>query len=139
MEKEPVIEKEPIIEFKGVTKSFDVRTILDKVDFKIYEGEVTTLIGLSGTGKSVTLKHIIGLLKPDEGQILYRGKPIDQMSKKEWNEYIGQISYMFQNNALFDSLTVFENVALPLRQTTHLGKKEIAEKVMAAIEQTELT
>jgi phospholipid/cholesterol/gamma-HCH transport system ATP-binding protein len=133
------MEKEPIIEFKGVTKRFDVRTILDKVDFKIYEGEVTTLIGLSGTGKSVTLKHIIGLLKPDEGQVLYRGQPIDQMSKKEWNAYIGQISYMFQNNALFDSMTVFENVALPLRQTTNLGKKEIAEKVMASIEQTELT
>jgi phospholipid/cholesterol/gamma-HCH transport system ATP-binding protein len=133
------MEKEPIIEFKGVTKTFDVRTILDKVDFKIYEGEVTTLIGLSGTGKSVTLKHIIGLLKPDEGQVLYRGKPIDKMSRKEWNAYIGQISYMFQNNALFDSMTVFENVALPLRQTTRLGKKEIAEKVMASIEQTELT
>jgi len=133
------MEKEPIIEFKGVTKRFDVRTILHKVDFKIYEGEVTTLIGLSGTGKSVTLKHIIGLLKPDEGQVLYRGQPIDQMSKKEWNEYIGQVSYMFQNNALFDSMTVVENVALPLRQTTHLGKKEIEDKAMASIEQTDLT
>ena len=133
------MEKQPIIEFRGVTKRFDVRTILDKVDFQIYEGEVTTLIGLSGTGKSVTLKHIIGLLKPDEGQILYRGKPIDQMSKKEWNDYIGQISYMFQNNALFDSLTIIENVSLPLRQTTKMKKKEIAEKALAAIEQTELT
>ena len=133
------MEKEPIIEFKGVTKRFDVRTILEKVDFKIYEGEVTTLIGLSGTGKSVTLKHIIGLLKPDEGQVLYRGQPIDQMSKKEWNEYISQVSYMFQNNALFDSMTVVENVALPLRQTTHLGKKEIEDKAMASIEQTDLT
>ena len=133
------MEKQPIIEFKGVTKRFDTRTILDRVDFQIFEGEVTTLIGLSGTGKSVTLKHIIGLLKPDEGQILYRGKPINKMNKKEWNAYIGQISYMFQNNALFDSMTVFENVALPLRQTTHLNKKEIADKVMNAIDQTELT
>jgi len=133
------MEKEPIIEFKGVTKRFDVRTILHKVDFKIYEGEVTTLIGLSGTGKSVTLKHIIGLLKPDEGQVLYRGQPIDQMSKKEWNEYISQVSYMFQNNALFDSMTIVENVSLPLRQTTHLGKKEIEDKAMASIEQTDLT
>jgi phospholipid/cholesterol/gamma-HCH transport system ATP-binding protein len=133
------MEKEPIIEFKGVTKRFDVRTILDKVDFKIYEGEVTTLIGLSGTGKSVTLKHIIGLLKPDEGQVLYRGQPIDQMSKKEWDAYMGSISYMFQSNALFDSMTVVENVALPLRQTTHMGKKEITDKAMASIEQTELT
>ncbi|UCE51746.1 MAG: ATP-binding cassette domain-containing protein, partial [Desulfobacterales bacterium] len=119
------MEKQPIIEFKGVTKKFDVRTILNRVDFEIYEGDVTTLIGLSGTGKSVTLKHIIGLLKPDEGQILYRGKPIDQMNKREWNAYISQVSYMFQNNALFDSMTVFENVALPLRQTTKLSKKEI--------------
>jgi len=94
---------------------------------------------LSGTGKSVTLKHIIGMLKPDEGQILFRGKPIDKMSKTEWNEYIGQISYMFQNNALFDSLTVFENVAMPLKYTTKLKKKEIAEKAMARIEQTDLT
>jgi phospholipid/cholesterol/gamma-HCH transport system ATP-binding protein len=133
------MEKQPIIEFKGVTKRFDVRTILERVDFEIYEGDVTTLIGLSGTGKSVTLKHIIGLLKPDEGQILYRGQPIDHMSKREWNEYISQVSYMFQNNALFDSMTVFENVALPLRQTTKLGKKEIEDKVLASIEQTELS
>jgi phospholipid/cholesterol/gamma-HCH transport system ATP-binding protein len=101
------MEKEPLIEFQKVTKRFDTRTILDQVDLKIYEGEVTTIIGLSGTGKSVTLKHIIGLLLPDEGQILYRGKPLEQMTKAEWNEYIGQISYMFQNNALFDSMTVF--------------------------------
>jgi len=133
------MEKQPIIEFKGVTKRFDTRTILDRVDFQIFEGEVTTLIGLSGTGKSVTLKHIIGLLKPDEGQVLYRGKPINEMSKKEWNAYISQLSYMFQNNALFDSMTVFENVALPLRQTTRMSKKEIEKKALASIEQTELS
>jgi phospholipid/cholesterol/gamma-HCH transport system ATP-binding protein len=86
----------------------------------------------------VTLKHIIAMLKPDEGQILYRGKPIDQMSKKEWNDYIGQISYMFQNNALFDSMTVYENVALPLKYTTKLKKKEIEQKAMARIEQTDI-
>jgi phospholipid/cholesterol/gamma-HCH transport system ATP-binding protein len=132
-------QREPIIEFKGVSKTFGTRNILNRIDFSIYEGEVTTLIGLSGTGKSVTLKHIIGMLKPDEGQILYRGKPIDQMSKKEWNDYIGQISYMFQSNALFDSMTVFENVAMPLKYTTKLKKKEIEEKAMARIDQTELT
>jgi phospholipid/cholesterol/gamma-HCH transport system ATP-binding protein len=131
--------REPLIEFKGVSKSFGNRNILNRIDFSIYEGEVTTLIGLSGTGKSVTLKHIIGMLKPDEGRILYRGKPIDQMSKKEWNEYIGRISYMFQNNALFDSMTVFENVAMPLKYTTKLKKKQIEQKAMARIEQTELT
>jgi len=132
-------QREPIIEFRGVSKTFGTRNILNSIDFSIYEGEVTTLIGLSGTGKSVTLKHIIGMLKPDEGQILYRGKPIDQMSKKEWNDYIGQISYMFQNNALFDSMTVYENVAMPLKYGTNLSKQEIDKKVMARIEQTELS
>ena len=131
--------REPLIEFKKVVKAFGDRTILDGVDLSIYEGEVTTLIGLSGTGKSVTLKHIIGMLKPDSGQILYRGKAIDQMDKKEWNDYIGKISYMFQSNALFDSMTVLENVVLPLKYTTKLSKKEIEKRAMARIEQTELT
>ena len=92
-----------LIEFKDVTKRFGDRTILSGVNLKIYEGEVTTIIGKSGTGKSVLLKHIIGLLRPDEGSILFRGKRIDKMAKAERNEYLGQISYMFQNNALFDS------------------------------------
>lgn len=133
------MEKQPLIEFKEVTKRFDSRTILQGVNLKLYEGEVTTLIGLSGTGKSVTLKHIIGLLKPDEGQILFRGKPLAHMTKTEWNHYLSQISYMFQHNALFDSMSVFENVALPLRQTTRKKQKEIENMVMARIEQTELT
>jgi phospholipid/cholesterol/gamma-HCH transport system ATP-binding protein len=130
---------EPLIEFKNVTKGFGSRTILERVNFKIYEGEVTTLIGKSGAGKSVLLKHIIGLLKPDQGCILFRGKPLEKMSGSEWNDYIGQISYMFQNNALFDSMTVFDNIALPLRENTRLNKPQINEKVMSRIEQTELT
>jgi len=133
------MERQPLIEFHNVIKSFGERTILNGVSFKIYEGEVTTIIGLSGTGKSVTLKHIIGLLKPDSGEILYQGKPINRMSRQEWNGYIGRISYMFQNNALFDSMTVFENVALPLKRTTKLNRKEIEKKVMTRIEQAELT
>ena len=127
-----------MIEFKEVTKSFGERTILKGISLRIHEGHVTTIIGKSGTGKSVLLKHIIGLLTPDEGTILFRGKDIGQMSGVEWNEYTARISYMFQNNALFDSLTVFENIALPLRQTTNLGKKEIDRKVMARIVQAEL-
>jgi len=129
----------PLIEFKNVTKRFDGRTVLDRINLKIYEGHVTTIIGKSGVGKSVLLKHIIGLLTPEEGRILFRGKPIDELKKKEWDRYRSQISYMFQNNALFDSMTVFENIALPLRQTTNLRKKEIDTKVMARIEQTELS
>jgi phospholipid/cholesterol/gamma-HCH transport system ATP-binding protein len=129
----------PIIEFKNVTKRFGKRTILDRVNLRIHEGQVTTLIGKSGEGKSVLLKHIIGLLRPEEGRILYRGEPIEKMNRKEWNAYLGQISYMFQNNALFDSKTVYENVAMPLRKYTKLSKKQVREKVMTRIEQTELT
>ena len=129
----------PIIEFKNVTKRFGKRTILDRVNLQIHEGHITTIIGKSGEGKSVLLKHIIGLLKPEEGSVLYRGKPIEKMKRKEWNAYLGKVSYMFQNNALFDSKTVFENVAMPLRKYNQLSKMQIREKVMARIEQTELT
>jgi len=128
----------PLIEFRGITKRFAGKTILDKADLSIYENQITTIIGKSGSGKSVLIKHIIGLLSPDEGSILFRGLPVQKMKKKEWEEYRSQISYMFQNNALFDSMTVFENIALPLRQTTNLKKKEIEKKVMSRVEQMEL-
>ncbi len=129
----------PLIEFKNVTKRFGRRTILEGVNLKIYEGEVTTIIGLSGGGKTVLLKHIIGLIKPDEGTILFRGKPLNGMSKSEVDASLAQMSYMFQDNALFDSMTVYENIALPLRERTTMTKAEIARKVMARMEQTELT
>jgi phospholipid/cholesterol/gamma-HCH transport system ATP-binding protein len=129
----------PLIEFKNVTKRFGPRTILDQVNLRIYEGQVSTIIGKSGTGKSVLLKHIIGLLSPDEGSVLFRGNPIGSLKKSEWDAYRVQVSYMFQNNALFDSMTVYDNVALPLQQTMNLSKSEIERRVMARIEQTELT
>ena len=129
----------PLIEFKNVTKRFGRRTILEGVNLQIYEGEVTTIIGLSGGGKTVLLKHIIGLMKPDEGTILFRGKPLSGMSKDEMDASLSQMSYMFQDNALFDSMTVYDNIALPLRERTTLTKSEIDRKVMARIEQTELT
>ena len=127
-----------IIEFKNVTKRFGAHTVLDRVNLQILEGEITTIIGKSGEGKSVLLKHIIGLLRPDEGSVLFRGKPIEKMKRREWNAYLGQVSYMFQNNALFDSKTVYENVAMPLIKSADLGKKQIQKKVIARLEQTEL-
>jgi phospholipid/cholesterol/gamma-HCH transport system ATP-binding protein len=129
---------DPLIEFKDVTKRFGSRTILERVNLQIYEGQVTTIIGLSGSGKSVLLKHIIGLLKPDEGTILFRNKPYAGMKKSEMAASLAQISYMFQGNALFDSMTVYDNIALPLRETMNLRKSEIDRRVMARIEQTEL-
>jgi phospholipid/cholesterol/gamma-HCH transport system ATP-binding protein len=129
----------PFMEFQHVTKRFGSLTVLDDVNFRIYEGEVTTIIGLSGSGKSVLLKHIIGLLQPDAGVILFEGKPLGDMSREELKKTLSQVSYMFQGNALFDSLTVYENIALPLRETTSMTKGEIDKRVMARIEQTELT
>ncbi|HET6489083.1 MAG TPA: ATP-binding cassette domain-containing protein [Syntrophales bacterium] len=123
----------PLIEFKGVTKRFGEKTILNRVDLEIYEREVTTIIGLSGSGKTVLLKHIIGLLAPDEGTILFRGKPIDDVKKSDI-----AMSYMFQGNALFDFMNVYDNVALPLRETTNLSRPEIKSRVIARLEQTEL-
>ena len=128
----------PLIEFWDVTKRFGDRSVLERVNLQIYEGQVTTIIGLSGSGKSVLLKHIIGLLKPDEGTILFKGKPLSEMKKSESAAKLAQISYMFQDNALFDSLTVYDNIALPLRETTNLSKAEIDARVMVRIDQTEL-
>jgi phospholipid/cholesterol/gamma-HCH transport system ATP-binding protein len=128
----------PLIEFKDVTKHFGDRSVLERVNLQISEGQVTTIIGLSGSGKSVLLKHIIGLLKPDEGTILFKGKPLGEMKKSESAANFAQISYMFQDNALFDSMTVYENIALPLRETTNLSKAKIDSMVMARIKQTEL-
>jgi len=130
---------EALIEFKNVTKRFGDRTILDQVNLEVYDGQVTTIIGKSGTGKSVLLKHMIGLLSPTEGNILFRGKLIDGMSQNELDEFRSQFSYCFQNNALFDSRTVFENIALPLQQTTKMDERDIDNKVMEKIDQLELS
>jgi len=130
--------KNPLIEFQKVSKRFNNHVVLDQVDLTIYEGQVTTIIGKSGSGKTVLLKHIIGLMTSDEGTILFRGKPVQTMNRSQKDQTFGQISYMFQNNALFDSMTVFENIALPLQQTTRLSQKVIEERVRARMEQMEL-
>ncbi len=129
----------PLIELKNVTKRFGEKTVLDRVNLTIFEGDITTIIGKSGEGKSVLLKHIIGLLRPDEGEILFNGKQLKGMTRKERRSIKRQVSYMFQNNALFDSLTVFENIALPLREKTRLDEDAIRIKVMAQIDQMELS
>jgi phospholipid/cholesterol/gamma-HCH transport system ATP-binding protein len=128
----------PLIEFRNVTKQFGARTILENVNVEIHENQITTIIGKSGTGKSVFLKHIIGLLKPDKGTILFQGKPIDKMARNEREDYRSSFSYLFQSNALLDSMTVFDNIAFPLRHTTELSKTEIGEKVLKLIEDLEL-
>ncbi|MBW2080918.1 MAG: ATP-binding cassette domain-containing protein [Deltaproteobacteria bacterium] len=129
----------PLIELKKVTKRFGTRTILNRLNLTIFEGDITTIIGKSGGGKSVLLKHIIGLLKPDEGEILINGKDLKNMTRNERTLFKRQASYMFQNNALFDSLTVFENIALPLREKTRLRENAIKSQVLAKTDQMELS
>ncbi|MFH2091881.1 MAG: ATP-binding cassette domain-containing protein [Pseudomonadota bacterium] len=121
--------KPPLIEFKNISKNFGSQTVLNKVNLSIYEGETLAIIGKSGTGKSVLLKHIIGLVKPDSGQILINGEPIDHLKTDKIKAFQRELSYMFQDNALFDFLNIFENIALPLKETSKLAKNQINDKV----------
>lgn len=130
--------KTPLIEFRSVSKRFGEKVVLDQASLTIYPGEVTTIIGKSGVGKSVTLKLIIGLLDPDEGDILYKGKSLARMSRTELLQMRREVNFMFQNNALFDSLTIYENIALPLLEMNKLEEKEIRKQVLSKMEALEL-
>jgi phospholipid/cholesterol/gamma-HCH transport system ATP-binding protein len=101
-----------MIELRGVRKRFGKQVVLDGVDFRVQEGETVALLGPSGTGKSVLLKTIIGLIRPDEGTVVVDDKPVARLSRKELAHLRSQIGYVFQNGALFDSMNVFENVRL---------------------------
>ncbi|MEW6199709.1 MAG: ABC transporter ATP-binding protein [Planctomycetota bacterium] len=106
----------PIIELRGVTKSFGKQRVLDGVDLQVERGKTTVIIGRSGTGKSVLLKHIVGLLRPDRGEVYYEGQRIDRLTERALVPIRRQISFVFQLNALFDSMTVLENVAFPMME-----------------------
>lgn len=133
-----MIMKKPLIQIKDLRKRFDGKIVLDGVNLTIKEGEITTIIGKSGVGKSVLLKHIIGLMEHDSGQILFNGKPIKKMREKEKRSLRSKLSFMFQGTALFDSMTVFENVALPLNEKGGFTKKEIYQRVHNQLEQLDL-
>ena len=113
------------IRLEGVTKSFDDRKVLDDVTLEVAEGVGFCLLGRSGTGKSVTLKHIIGLMKPDSGRVLVHGKDVTTLKRRELSEVRRGMGFLFQNSALFDSITVGENVAFPLRRHTDWPDKKI--------------
>ena len=107
---------DPIIELRRLTKSFGQQRVLDDVDLKIERGKSTVIIGRSGTGKSVLLKHIVGLLRPDKGEVYFEGRRVDTLSERELTPIRAKISFVFQLNALFDSMTVLENVAFPMTE-----------------------
>jgi phospholipid/cholesterol/gamma-HCH transport system ATP-binding protein len=122
------------IRLAGVSKSFGPKLVLDRLDLEVAEGESVVVIGGSGTGKSVMLKHIIGLLKPDEGLIEIDGVEINRLSGRELTGFRRRFGMAFQEGALFDSMTVFDNVAFPLRRQTDLGRGEIAGRVRECLE-----
>ena len=109
---------EPIIQFIDVSKAFGSQPVLKGVSLSIQAGKTTVIAGGSGQGKSVTLKLILGLLKPDSGQILFKGKDISAMNSKELNAVRMHFGVLFQGAALLDSLSVFDNIALPLEERT---------------------
>ncbi len=117
------------IEIKGVEKSFGDIKVLRGVDLEIREGDITVIIGRSGEGKSVLLKHIIGLLRPDRGEVCIDGENISVLRGAELNRIRSKFGMLFQSAALFDSMTVGENVAFPLKEHTQLSGAEIAERV----------
>jgi phospholipid/cholesterol/gamma-HCH transport system ATP-binding protein len=134
---EPVAADEgPPIRLEHVSKSFGPLKVLDDVTLEVGKGTAFCLLGRSGTGKSVTLKHIIGLLKPDKGRVLVHGADVSTLKGRELTEVRRTMGFLFQNSALFDSITVGENVAFPLRRHTDWddGKiREVAKQKLADV------
>ena len=127
-----------MIEVRDLKKSFGPQAILDGVSFRIENGESVAIIGRSGGGKSVLLKHIIGLLQPDSGAVLVNGENIVTMNERQLLQVRRRFGMVFQGAALFDSMTVAENVGFGLRRHEHLTEAEIAKHVAAALEMVDL-
>lgn len=123
----------PMLTLRGVTKSFGTQVVLDGLDLDIAAGEITAVIGPSGEGKSVLLKHMIGLMRPERGQVLVDGEDITTVSRRKLNQVRENFGMLFQNAALFDSMTVFENVAFQLQEKTALSAYEVGERVHQAL------
>ena len=118
-----------MIQVQHLYKSFNGQEVLTDINLQVKEGEILAILGESGTGKSVLLKHLIGLLKPDRGSVLIEGKDITKMSERELLSLRKDIGYLFQEGALYDFMNVFENIAFPLREHTAFDGKTIREKV----------
>ncbi|MGE3724353.1 MAG: ABC transporter ATP-binding protein [Candidatus Sericytochromatia bacterium] len=126
------------VDFKHVHKAFGKQVVLNDVSCRIEKGKTTVIVGPSGTGKSVFLKLLVGLLKPDSGSILVDGRDITQLKKSELFEVRKKFGMLFQDGALFDSLDVAENIAFPLRRHTRLKNKEIMKIVEEKLDQVGL-
>jgi phospholipid/cholesterol/gamma-HCH transport system ATP-binding protein len=128
----------PLLSTRSLQKRFGERVVLADVSLQVDRGEVLAIVGKSGTGKSVLLKCLAGVLTPDSGSVLFDGRPLTRGQPEALAAFRRRCSYLFQGNALLDSLTAWENVALPLEQTTLLPKPEIRERVADALRRLEL-
>ncbi|MFQ5804473.1 MAG: ABC transporter ATP-binding protein [Candidatus Methylomirabilales bacterium] len=128
-----------MVEIRNLHKSFEGQQVLRGVNLQVAHGEILVIIGRSGEGKSVLLKHLMGLLKPDEGQILIDGVEITRLRGREFDQLRQRFGVVFQGGALFDSLTAFENVAFPLREKTRLPEEAIRERVLTLLKQVGLS
>ena len=127
-----------MIRLSDVCKSFGSQRVLNGLSLEIPSGQITAVIGPSGEGKSVLLKHMIGLLQPDSGAIEVDGESILNLRRPQLNRIREKFGMLFQNAALFDSLSVFDNVAFPLREKTSLSRGEIERRVVLALQQVGL-
>ena len=127
-----------MIKIEDVHKSFDDLEVLKGTSFEVAQGEILALIGGSGHGKSVILKHVAGLVKPDRGKVYINGKDLLNLRGDDLEELRSHLGFLFQSGALFSSLTVFDNVAFPLREKTRLSDQEIKRRVLAVLDQVGL-
>lgn len=126
--------REPFVEFHDVNKAFGPKQVLRGASLKVYRGEVLVILGGSGSGKSVTLRHMLGLDHPDTGRVLVEEEDITQLPEEELYRIRKKFGMLFQSGALFDSMTVFENVAFPLREHTDMSDEEIERAVREKLE-----
>src|SRR6266566_9077661 len=124
----------PYIEFNDVSKAFGEKRVLDHVSFEVMPGETVCILGRSGVGKSVSLHHIMGFLKPDSGRVIVAHEDITDYGEEELERIRKKVTMVFQNGALFDSLTVGENVAFPLRERKDLSEDQIYQIVSGLLE-----
>jgi phospholipid/cholesterol/gamma-HCH transport system ATP-binding protein len=124
-----------MIEIINLYRSFNGTPVLKGVSLKIGKGELLALIGRSGIGKSVLLKHVVGLMQPDSGTILINNTDINRLRGIQLTEIRKQFGFLFQGGALFDSMTVYDNVAFPMREKTKLGEAQIKDRVFHELEQ----
>src|SRR5437879_6880621 len=120
---------QPYIQFKDVSKAFGDNVVLNDVSFDVMPGETVCILGRSGVGKSVSLHHIMGFLKADAGRVIFAGEDITDYTEEQLEGIRKKVTMVFQNGALFDSLTVGENVAFPLREARELGEEQIYQVV----------